>query len=176
MDGKGSATITDLAVELVPNNENYEDIYPESESDSDDDTDDDPDDDDDQDEYDSENDEAYPETEHIRALAQIGRELNDALERANEDKRLSVARRGMLKQYADSLTKERPVDLTIFFETYTIERKKAYDLGFASDNTIKELQTEKVRNDKLLAKAKKGIRKARCTYFRALVCPFRGGS
>ena len=35
MDGKGPATITDMMVELIPNKENYEDVYPSDSEDED---------------------------------------------------------------------------------------------------------------------------------------------
>lgn len=34
VDGKGSVTITDTTVELIPNPDNYEDVYPESADDA----------------------------------------------------------------------------------------------------------------------------------------------
>lgn len=34
VDGKGSATITDMKVKLIPNLDKYKDVYPESEDDA----------------------------------------------------------------------------------------------------------------------------------------------
>ena len=69
----------------------------ESESDSDDDS-----------ICDSENDEAFQETTQIRALVQKGEELEDAINKAEEESRISNAQLAMLKLYGDSIGKERP--------------------------------------------------------------------
>ena len=78
-----------MAVELVPNTEKYEDIYPESGSDSDDDCD--------SDDYDSENDESFRETSHIKALVQKGKEIDDKMEEVEEEKRSRDAQMAILK-------------------------------------------------------------------------------
>ena len=55
IDGKGSVTITDLMVELIPNPDNYEDIYPEPEDDAE--------------ESEDEQSESEPESDATNALA-----------------------------------------------------------------------------------------------------------
>ena len=72
MKSTGSATITDMTVELVANTEKYDDIYPEADDDSD------------QEEADhdaTDCDEAYPDTAEIKALVQQCDELTHAIEK-----------------------------------------------------------------------------------------------
>ena len=103
-----------MTVELVPNKQNFQDIYP---SDSDDDEIDD-----------SEDEQADPETEQIKVLEKKARQIDGDLERLNEEKRSASAQLTILKHYGDSMAKDRADDLGAFLSSYSTERKKAYDI------------------------------------------------
>ncbi|KAG6991005.1 hypothetical protein G7Y79_00059g091900 [Physcia stellaris] len=146
VDGKGSATITDMTVELISNTERFEDIHPsDSDDDGTDDADDDPSD---------------PENDQLRALTEKAIELDKALARAREEQHAGAAQMLIVQHYADSMARARPDDLGQFMSSHRIERKKAYDIVFESDNRIKALERQQHRNQRELAKLKKCLKKA----------------
>ena len=135
-----------MTVELIPNMERFEDIYP---SDSDDD-----------DNENSDDDPSDPENDRIKALAEKAKELDENLAKAREEQHAGVAQMLIVQNYADSMARVRPDDLGKFMSSHRLERKKAYDIVFESDNRIKALERQQHRNQRELAKLKKALKKA----------------
>lgn len=137
VDGKGSATIADMMVELVANPENFEDVYPES--------DDTEDSEDDQSESDSESD-------ATKALADEKKRNDDLITEANEEKKAAASRLAMLESYGRSFEKSRPHDLQSCISAYREERKKAFEAHKESEDKIRVLEKERVKINKQQAK------------------------
>lgn len=135
-----------MTIELISNTEKFEDIYP---SDSDDD-----------DADDSDDDRSDPENDQIKALAKKAKDLDDDLAKAREEQHAGVAQMLIVQNYADSMARVRPDDLGKFMSSHRLERKKAYDIVFESDNQIKALERQKHRNQRDFAKLKKCIKRA----------------
>lgn len=147
MDGTGSATITDLAIESVPNREKYEDVYPEDSEEED------------ADECDGDDDGSEAEPETVKTLVREKKENEDATKKASEDKASASSRLAMLENYARSMEKDRPQDLEACILTYSKERQKAYEVHFASDAKIKSLEKERTKISKKITKAMHDTRK-----------------
>ena len=130
VDGKGSATISDLTVELVTNRERYEDIYP-SESDSSD-TDEDP---------------AGLKTENERArdLAKEVEKIRDLIGEATEDRDSAADYLGMMSEYGKNVTTCPANDLLEHMKAYREARKNAFDVKTAGDKKIKGLEDQLAR-------------------------------
>ena len=105
-----------MKVDLVPNEEKYEDIYPPSDS-----------------EEESSDVDLYSEIENYeepleaRILAQESADLHDELERATEDRRSAASQLKMLEDFASSLKSSRPTDLERVVSAYREQRKEAFD-------------------------------------------------
>ena len=138
VDGKGSATITDMMVELIPNPENFEDVYPESEDDAEE----------------SEDDQSESESElpAAKALAEEKTRNDDSIMEANEEKKAAASRLAMLESYGRSFEKDRPDDLESCIVAYREERKKAFEVYKESEHRIKDLEKERARISKCQAK------------------------
>lgn len=137
VDGKGSATITDMMVELVANPENFEDVYPES--------DDAEDSEDDQSESDS-------ESNATKALADEKKRNDNLIMEANEEKKAAASRLAMLESYGRSFEKDRPHDLKSCISAYGEERKKAFEAHKESEDKLKILEKERVKIHRQQAK------------------------
>lgn len=138
VDGKGSATITDMMVELIPNPENFDDVYPESEDDTE--------------ESEDDQSESEPETPATKALAEEKSRNDDLIMEANEEKKAAASRLAMLESYGRSFEKDRPSDLESCIVAYREERKKAFEVYRESEHRIKNLEKERVRITKRQAK------------------------
>lgn len=145
VDGKGSATITDMMVELIPNPDSYLDVYPES---------DDEDEDSDDDQSESE-----PESDATKALAEKKKQNDDAIMEANEEKKAAASRLAMLESYGRSFEKDRPGDLKDCMVVYREERKKAFETHKWSEDKIKALEKERVKILKQQVKESKVVMK-----------------
>ncbi|KAL8784229.1 MAG: hypothetical protein Q9195_009128 [Heterodermia aff. obscurata] len=146
VDGTGSATITDMTVELVPNSESFDEVY---RSDSDD-----------EDVDNSDEDEPDPENDRFKALVKKGRDIDEDLAKAKEEMHLGATQMSILTSFAESVTKPRPDDLSAFISTHRLERKKAYELVFESDKRVKALERQRHNNLREQVKVKKALRKA----------------
>ena len=131
VDGKGSATITDMMVELIPNPENFDDVYPESEDDAE--------------ESEDDQSESEPELPATKALAEEKTRNDDSIMEANEEKKAAASRLAMLESYGRSFEKDRPSDLESCIVAYREERKKAFEVYKESEHRIKNLEKERVR-------------------------------
>ena len=129
-------------VELIPNKENYEDVYPP--------------DSDDEDAGDSSDEQADSDTESdmIKSLKREVKSVSDALKKVREEKASATSRLGILESYGRSLEKDRPKDLEVCMRAYHEERQKAFEDFFAS-----EAQSEAftIEHSKLLKKQTKAI-------------------
>ena len=134
-----------MMVELIPNKENYEDVYP---SDSDD-----------EDAGDSSDEQAESDTESdlIKSLKGEVKKVSDALKKVREGKASATSRLGILESYGRSLEKDRPKDLEACMRAYHEERQKASEDFFASEAQSEALTIE---HSKLLKKQTKAINAA----------------
>ena len=137
IDGKGSATITDMMVERVPNPENFEDVYPES---------------DDVEESEDDQSEPDPESDATKALADEKKRNDDSIMEANEEKEAAASRLAMLESYGRSFEKDRPKDLKGCISAYREERQTAFQAHKESEDRIKILEQERVKIHKQQAK------------------------
>ncbi|RDW69324.1 hypothetical protein BP6252_08344 [Coleophoma cylindrospora] len=142
VEGTGAATITDLAVDYLPNREHYEDIYP---SDSDDD-----DSDEDDDSSDNESAAVKAITEKIR---QLNRDLADEKEKADS----ATSRLALLDNYSHSVKNDRPSDLDTVLKLYRDEREKVYAEHSNSTSKSNEIQ---VQINKTLQEQRKALNAA----------------
>jgi len=164
VEGTGSAIITDITVELLPNRDIFEDIYPESD-----------DDDDDAPEYDDDE-----EVEKVnKALDDVLdkiQALNDEAKRAKETVSSAESRLKILDAYGNALDKKRGVNIEDSVETYRKEREKVFQDHMAGTvrerELVKEigvLRTEEARLEKLKYKEQRKAAKEKAKIARARV-------
>ncbi len=141
IDGKGSATITDMMVELISNPDSYDNVYPESEDDAEE----------------SEDDQSgsEPESDATKALAAEKKRNDDCIMEANEEKKAAASRLAMLESYGRSFEKDRPSQLQVCISAYREERKKAFEAHKESEDKIKILEKERAKIQKRQAKHSK---------------------
>ncbi|KAF6785538.1 mucoidy inhibitor-like protein [Colletotrichum sojae] len=164
VEGTGSAVISDIAIELLPNRDIFQDIYPDEDFDDEDPMDVDSDADD-TDLADS------PELEAARTLLW---ELRDEERRAKEIVESAASRLKILDAYGKSLDRKKNLDITEGVDKYRTEREKVFSDHMAGivrgrENSkhlaaaIKEearLAKLKEREVKRLAREKKNAAKA----------------
>lgn len=126
VEGTGSAIITDITVELLPNRDIFEDIYPDSHSDEED---------SDQDDDDAEE-KADTALEEVKDKIQ---ELKDDQARAEEGVASASSRLKFLDAYGKSLDKKRGVDIEVSVETYRKEREKVFGDHMTGTVRVREL-------------------------------------
>lgn len=144
VEGSGSATITGISVEFVPNHELFDDVYPEDDSDdslSDDDID-----------------EVKEEDEYPGLAEALEREqeLRDHLEKAKEEIFNADDRLKILDGYSKSVDKREGVNISEVLETYKQQRERAYEdrmAGTLRERTIikalNKAESERLRLSKL---------------------------
>ena len=120
-----------MMVELIPNPENFDDVYPESE--------------DDVEESEDDQSESEPETPATKALAEEKTRNDDSIMEANEEKKAAASRLAMLESYGRSFEKDRPNDLESCIVAYREERKKAFEVYRESEHRVKNLDKERVK-------------------------------
>ncbi|KAK4249241.1 hypothetical protein C7999DRAFT_39658 [Corynascus novoguineensis] len=151
VEGTGAAIITDITVELLPNRDIFEEIYPDSDSDSG------------KDESEEENDDH--EDKVNAALEEVSDKLvslRDEQKRAKEIVASAENRLRILDLYTNGLDRKCGVDIEASLELYRKEREKVFRdhmEGITLDrNLTKEvlkLTQEKERLEKLQAKEEK---------------------
>ncbi|KZL77428.1 mucoidy inhibitor-like protein [Colletotrichum tofieldiae] len=117
VEGTGSAVITDIAVELLPNRDMFQDIYPES------------DDDDDVPDTDSDHgdDEGGPvDSPALTTLRSRLRHLRDEERCAKEAVESAASRLTILDAYGKSLDRKKGIDIAESIETYRAERERIF--------------------------------------------------
>jgi hypothetical protein len=161
VEGTGSAIITDITVELLPNRDIFEDIYPDSDSDKED---------SDQDDDDAEE-KANAALEEVKDKIQ---ELKDDQNRASEGVASAASRLKFLDAYGNSLDKKRGVDIEVSVETYRKEREKVFADHMSGSVRVRDLARkildlgkEQVRLEKLAFKEERKAAKAKARVERA---------
>ena len=128
-------------VDLVPNRDIFENIYPE-------DSDDDSDACEECDEDDSDN-----ESDLLKSLALEKKENEHCIKQASEERASASAQLAMLENYARTLEKDRPEDLGECVTVYREERKGVFNLHFASEAKLQDLENQRADILKRHAKA-----------------------
>ncbi len=128
-------------VELIPNKENYDDVYS---SDSDD---------EDAEDFIDEQAESDTESDMIKPLEGEVRKTTDALKKVKEKKASATSRLAILESYGRSLEKDRPKDLEACMRAYHEERQKTFEDLFSSEAQFEALTSEYRRLLKKQAKA-----------------------
>ncbi|KAL2120313.1 hypothetical protein VTJ04DRAFT_4339 [Mycothermus thermophilus] len=168
VEGTGSAIITDMTVELLPNREIFEEIYPDSDSEEEEDEEDD--------------DDIKAQTEAAKELeAQINKlqeklvALGDEQKRAKEIIASAESRLKILDSHGNALDRRENVNIEASIETYRTEREKVFkdhmdgvvqDRALAKSiaevrKEIAELEKQKAKEDAKVAKAKAKAKRAK---------------
>ncbi len=137
VEGTGSATINEVTVDLLPNRDVWEDIYP---SDS-------------EDEDSEEEDESEDETEGMKALNEKLKKLNVQVLDEQEKINSGAHRLKICDAFGKSVEKERPApnDLDKLINSYKAERERIYrdhEHATAALETLQE-EIEKVNKGKM---------------------------
>ncbi|KAK0715921.1 hypothetical protein B0H67DRAFT_581998 [Lasiosphaeris hirsuta] len=131
VEGTGAAIITDITVELLPNRDIFEEIYPESDS---------------EDEGSDKSDEDEDDQEKINKALEDVRDkilgLVDEQKRSKEVISSAESRLKILDAYGKSLDKKRGVDIETSIETYRKEREKVFQDHMAGTVRDRELTKE----------------------------------
>jgi len=162
VEGTGTAIITDITVELLPNREIFEEIYPDSDSDDEDKSDEDEDED-----KEKVNEALEDVREKIVAMV-------DEQKRAKEGIASAENRLKFLDAYGNSLDKKRGVDIEASIETYRRERERVFQDHMdgivrerAITKDIRKLRTEEEWLQKQVVKELAKIAKAKAKVARA---------
>lgn len=166
VEGTGSAIITDITVELLPNRDIFEEIYPESDSDSDKDKSDDDDDDD--------SDDDTKVTADLKAVRAQLVTLGDEQKRAKETVASAESRLKILDAFGNALDRKRGTNIEANLETYRTEREKVFRDhmdGIARERAIADdmakLRREEHRLRKLQSKEEQRVAKEKAKVKRA---------
>ena len=127
-----------MMVELIPNIENFDDVYPETEDDAE--------------ESEDDQSESEPESLATKALAEEKYRNDDAIMEANEEKKAAASRLAILDGYGRSFEKDRPSDLESCISAYREERKKAFVVYKESEHRVNHLEKERTNILKKQAK------------------------
>lgn len=144
MEGKGSATITDMTVDLISNKEKYDDFYPKDKEASED----------EDEESDSE-----PENEVIKRYKEESEKLDNLVKEASEEQLSANSRLNILEQYGTTVAKSSPEGLSQGMEQYKVERRKIFEDHMASVAKLKELKYDRAQLDKESRKAREAARR-----------------
>ncbi|TVY24310.1 Protein F37C4.5, partial [Lachnellula hyalina] len=146
IEGTGAATITDVAVDLLPNREVYEDIYP---SDS-------------EEEDDEDEDESEVEHDAMKAVADKIKKLNTDLLSEQENINSAASRLSICDNFGRSVTTDRPPpnDLEKLLKAYNEERVKIYGEHESSTNSCENIREEIRKTEKEKTKLAKDLVKA----------------
>jgi len=168
VEGTGSAIISDITVELLPNRDIFQDIYPDADDDkSNDESEDDDDDDDEESEV--------KESQEMKAVKKQLAVLRDEQKQAKEKISSAESRLRFLDSYGKMLDRKRNVDIDEGIEKYRSEREKVFQDHMAGTVRERELAEEirelfmeeqrlvrlKVKEQHKAAKAKAKAKKAK---------------
>ena len=135
VEGTGTATITDMTVELVPNPDHFEDAYPsdsEGQEDSDSETSTDSDD----------------ELDVVKDLVTKIKNLEISKKDASEERNSALSRLNLLENYGRTLGVSRPDDLEQCIEMYRTERVKAFEAHKAGEIALSDIDQDLARSKK----------------------------
>ncbi|CAK7200078.1 hypothetical protein SEUCBS139899_002766 [Sporothrix eucalyptigena] len=150
VEGTGSAIISDIAIELLPNREIFQDIYPDTDEEDKSDTDDDDDKDDDS------ADDADKESPELKAVRRKIQALRDDVERASEVVSSAESRLKILDAYGKMLDRKRGIDIDAGVEVYRTERAKVFQdhmEGTVRMRELTEAMTELSKEESKLLRA-----------------------
>ncbi|KAF9880104.1 hypothetical protein CkaCkLH20_02058 [Colletotrichum karsti] len=146
VEGTGSAVISDIAIELLPNRDIFEEVYPDDESDVDNESD----------FYDD--DDEIPDSPELESARARFLELEDEQRQANEIVDSAATRLGFLDAYGKSLEKKPSVDLVDTMSAYRTEREKVFQdriAGTKRSREIAKLLAAAIKNRNRLEKLKR---------------------
>ncbi|KAK4171352.1 hypothetical protein QBC36DRAFT_340133 [Triangularia setosa] len=163
VEGLGSAIITDITIELLPNRDIFQEIYPDSDSDSDD------------DESEEDDEAARMTNEELKAIRDSLQTLYDKRSREDEIIESAVNRQSFLEAYGRSLEKKKGnFNIDDSLEMYRKERDKTFQDKMSATirkreiaTEVDKLQLEEARLVKLEAKEQAKIDKAKAKVQRA---------
>ena len=112
VEGRGSATITDMMVDLVTNKQAYEDVYPET--------------DDEEEPPAPDTKEPIVSNEEIDALTHEIDDMDQKMKQLSEDLGSASGQLSILDKYKNTVEKNPPTDLPKFVQVYSEERQKAF--------------------------------------------------
>ncbi|KAJ9142920.1 Mucoidy inhibitor-like protein [Pleurostoma richardsiae] len=156
VEGTGSAIISDMAVELLPNRDIFEEIYPDSDDDGSD----------DEDSADgSDDDDADTESVELKSVRNRLTSLRDEQKRAKEVIASAESRLKILDGYGKTMVDPKhPVNIDASMETYRSERQKVFEhhmAGSSKDRAIGKAIAELAKEETRLLKLKlKDLQKA----------------
>ncbi|KAL9001279.1 MAG: hypothetical protein Q9169_000170 [Polycauliona sp. 2 TL-2023] len=128
-EGTGSATITDLTIDLVDNREHFEDAYPS-----------DPEDVEDSDNDNASDSDAEPQP--VKNLNSRLQELERQAKNATEQRNSAQGCLNMLDNYSRSLTTSRPDNIEGCVAAYQRVREKAFENHKGGEATLKQLDSQ----------------------------------
>jgi hypothetical protein len=162
VEGTGSAIISDIAVELLPNREIFQDIYPDSDEDKSD------------DESEEEEDEDDKDSPALAAVKDKLFILRDEQKRAKEIIASSESRLKILDAYGKQLDRKKGINIEESIETYRTEREKVFQdhmTGMVKDRElakeIDEVVKEETKLNRLRFKEKEKAAKVKAKIQRA---------
>ncbi|KAL9584755.1 MAG: hypothetical protein Q9212_001920 [Teloschistes hypoglaucus] len=145
VEGTGAATITDIIVDLVDNQEQYEDIYPSESEES-------------EDELSDSSTDSDTESVAVKNLTSQIEHLELLAKEAAEKRSSAQGRLNMLENYARSLTMSRPDNISACVQAYRTGRASAFE-DHQTGNRGARHQEQKI--SKLKRQKKKMLRKLR---------------
>ncbi|KAL7810901.1 hypothetical protein V8C26DRAFT_232930 [Trichoderma gracile] len=146
VESNGTATITNLEVESVPNRQRFSEVYPESESESESEPDG-------GDDYGSSGDEeARAEDHELRSAREELQELTDALARATDDAGNAQKRLDMLQEVGRLSERKNDDLIQTILEQYKEERSKAFEDLISSNNIRRERSKDVEKAEKKVNK------------------------
>ncbi|EFQ33913.1 hypothetical protein CGRA01v4_12393 [Colletotrichum graminicola] len=154
VDGTGSAVITDIAVDLLPNRDIFEDIYPDSDDDVPD----------AESEAEEESADGTSESPELGSLRSRIRQLRSEERSAKEVVDSAASRLKMLDAYGISLDRKESIDIAESIETYRAERERIFRdhmAGVARGQANTELLSASLKEEsRLFKQQKKGAAEA----------------
>ncbi|EOO03864.1 putative mucoidy inhibitor-like protein [Phaeoacremonium minimum UCRPA7] len=146
VEGTGSAVISDITVELLPNRDIFQEIYPDSDSE-----------DDSEEESDSDKEDNIEDSAELKAIRDKLTALRDDLKRAKETISSAESRLKFLDSYGKMLDKKKGVNISEGVDTYRTERQKVFDdhmEGLVRERDLDKDITELVKEERRLLKAR----------------------
>ncbi|KAF2264576.1 hypothetical protein CC78DRAFT_533161 [Lojkania enalia] len=139
IEGQGAASIVDLTVELVPNHEIYEEIYP-SESDSSEDESSDT----------STSDDCKDEEEVVKKVSQELKVLQLQVTEATETQNSATERLSTLDSYTKTVSVEHnsPEEMTKLLKRYEEDRSAIFEVHSAATQKLTDLKKKIQRKEK----------------------------
>lgn len=150
VDGTGAATITDLGIELLPNTEDWDDVYPPiNETDDESDT--------------SSDEEVVIETQIGTEIDSLKKEAKRLVsEQTTEEEKINSAavRLSVLDKYPSSMTDKQPETIQNVLSIYKEERVKIFSDHTDATNKLEGIREQIKFYEKKLSNAEAAARKA----------------